>query len=190
MPKATPSSTSGRPALRRNQACRSCRKRKLKCDAARPHCGTCVKQWHALISVPAPVGYAHPSEPQCSYDPVEGLTLAPDTDPVEKIKQLEDQIISLKNKLYEVQATSITRSESPHTSLSGPSLDTVGISLPQASLSMTPTLSSTTPDPQFRSESGSPEMQTSSKGGSSDPFMDLLFLGWNPDLPDPATLNH
>ncbi|KAK1232697.1 hypothetical protein PQX77_004173 [Marasmius sp. AFHP31] len=180
MPKATPSSTSGRPALRRNQ----------KCDAARPHCGTCVKQWHALISVPAPVGYAHPSEPQCSYDPVEGLTLAPDTDPVEKIKQLEDQITSLKNKLYEVQATSITRSESPHTSLTGPNLDTGVISLPQASLAMTPTLSSTTPDPQFRSESGSPEMQTSSKGGSSDPFMDLLFLGWNPDLPDPATLNH
>lgn len=36
--------------------------------------------------------YRHPTEPQCSYDPVEGLTLAPDTDPLEKIKQLEDQI--------------------------------------------------------------------------------------------------
>lgn len=47
-----------------------------KCDAARPHCGTCVKlvlppslpggvrfscfyrQWQSLISVPAPPGYA------------------------------------------------------------------------------------------------------------------------------------
>ena len=34
----------------------------------------------------------HPTEPTCNYDPVEGLTLAPDTDPIEKIKQLEDQI--------------------------------------------------------------------------------------------------
>ncbi|KAL0580368.1 hypothetical protein V5O48_001613 [Marasmius crinis-equi] len=126
---------------------------------------------------------------ECSYDPVEGLTLAPDTDPVEKIKQLEDQITNLKNKLYDVQATSITRSESPHTTLSAPGVDAGGISLPQASLSMTPTLSSSTPDPQFRSESGSPELRNPSKG-SSDPFMDLLFLGWNPDLPDPATLNH
>jgi hypothetical protein len=70
-----------------------------------------IRQWQALVSVPAPIGYAyvslqtttllavhqirdssHPSEPQCSYDPVEGLALAPDTDPLEKIKQLEDQI--------------------------------------------------------------------------------------------------
>lgn len=67
------------------------------------------RQWQALVSVPAPVGYAsvkqilppyrylmpvdsHPTEPQCSYDPVEGLTLAPDTDPLEKIRQLESQI--------------------------------------------------------------------------------------------------
>ncbi len=35
---------------------------------------------------------SHPTEPQCSYDPVEGLTLARDTDPLEKIKDLEDQI--------------------------------------------------------------------------------------------------
>lgn len=35
---------------------------------------------------------SHPTEPQCSYDPVEGLTLAPDTNPVEKIKELEEQI--------------------------------------------------------------------------------------------------
>ena len=35
---------------------------------------------------------SHPTEPQCSYDPTEGLRLAPDTDPIEKIKELEDQI--------------------------------------------------------------------------------------------------
>jgi hypothetical protein len=47
-----------------------------------------------LPSLPCPPHLlcSHPSEPQCSYDPVEGLTLAPDVDPVEKIRQLEDQI--------------------------------------------------------------------------------------------------
>ncbi|ESK89307.1 hypothetical protein Moror_1245 [Moniliophthora roreri MCA 2997] len=194
MPKST-SSGASRPALRRNQACRSCRKRKLKCDAQRPHCGTCLKQWHALISVPAPIGYAHPSEPQCSYDPVEGLTLAPDTDPVEKIKQLEEQISSLKNKLFEVQAASASRSGSPsqppHGKLSAPSSEIGGISLPHAALSMPNNISPSPSDAPFRGESGSPELRTaSSTKNGADPFMDLLFLGWNPDLPDPATLNH
>lgn len=37
---------------------------------------------------------SHPPEPQCSYDPVEGLTLTPDIDPVEKVRQLEEEICS------------------------------------------------------------------------------------------------
>jgi len=39
-------------------------------------------------------------EPQCSYDPVEGLKLAPDTDPLEKIKDLEAQIGKSENFPY------------------------------------------------------------------------------------------
>lgn len=46
------------------------------------------------------------------------------------------------------------------------------------------------PETRFRSTSGSPGLQDVSGRSSSDPFMDLLFSGWNPDLPDPATLNH
>ena len=34
----------------------------------------------------------HPTEPQCSYDPVEGLPIAPDVDPADRIRILEDQI--------------------------------------------------------------------------------------------------
>ncbi|KAE9411013.1 hypothetical protein BT96DRAFT_804490 [Gymnopus androsaceus JB14] len=177
MPKAATSSQSTRPALRRNQACRSCRKRKLKCGAEKPHCGS---QWEALISVPAPVGYAHPSEPQCSYDPVEGLTLAPESDPLEKIRRLEEQISSLKSRLYEKQANGSTRSISPIHSGPSQSNSPTGISLPHASLS----LSETTP---YREGTASPAPEAPANG---DPFMELLFLGWNPDLPDPATLNH
>jgi hypothetical protein len=39
--------------------------------------------------------YSHPTEPQCSYDPVEGLPLAADADPIEKIRELEEQVGSL-----------------------------------------------------------------------------------------------
>ncbi|TEB39284.1 hypothetical protein FA13DRAFT_1656590 [Coprinellus micaceus] len=171
-----PKVAQARPALRRNQACRTCRRRKLKCDAARPHCGTCLKQWQTTISVPAPVGYAHPTEPQCSYDPVEGLTLAPDTDPLDKIRQLEDQIALLKHRLYDKQGGN--RSASPGASDSG------GITLPRASLAMS-LISPGSPG----DSSGSPDLGGGKKAGDSDPFMDLLFSGWNPDLPDPARLN-
>lgn len=34
----------------------------------------------------------HPTEPQCSYDPIEGLTLSDSANPGEKIRQLEEQI--------------------------------------------------------------------------------------------------
>lgn len=45
-----------------------------------------------VLIVTLPQLVRHPTEPQCSYDPTEGLRLAPDTDPIEKIKELEDQI--------------------------------------------------------------------------------------------------
>ncbi|KAJ7786406.1 hypothetical protein B0H16DRAFT_1490342 [Mycena metata] len=173
-PSAGASSSVGRPALRRNQ----------KCDAARPHCGTCVNGINLLFG-PDDGRCRHPTEPQCSYDPVDGLTLAPDTDPVEKIRQLEAQIAQLKNKLHERHGS---RSSSPRPGSVGNGSDG-GISLPHASLAMM-NLISPEAEAQFRgSESGSPELRTISQG-SPDPLMDLLFLGWNPDLPDPTTLNH
>lgn len=109
MPKAS----TGQPSLRRNQACRQCRKRKLKCDAQRPHCGTCVKQWSAQVSVPPPVGFSHPKEPACTYDPVEGVSLIPESpdDPNERVRQLESQIAELQLKLNRAHETS--RSVSP-----------------------------------------------------------------------------
>ncbi|KAG8852080.1 hypothetical protein FRC20_001601 [Serendipita sp. 405] len=80
----------------------------FKCDAQRPHCGTCQKQWAAQIAVPPPVGFAHPSEPTCTYDPIEGLVLAPDTveDPNERVRLLEAQINQLQSKLVAAQQES------------------------------------------------------------------------------------
>ncbi|BEI93175.1 uncharacterized protein CcaverHIS019_0508030 [Cutaneotrichosporon cavernicola] len=42
-----PSDVAG--VLRRNQACLACRRRKLKCDAVRPHCSTCVRSYRHLL---------------------------------------------------------------------------------------------------------------------------------------------
>ncbi|EPQ60721.1 hypothetical protein GLOTRDRAFT_68601 [Gloeophyllum trabeum ATCC 11539] len=217
MPKAA-SSSSSRPALRRNQACLSCRKRKLKCDAARPHCGTCVKQWQATISVPPPPGYVHPTEPQCSYDPVEGLPLAPEIDPAERIRQLEEEVVRLKRRLSEgglretsnFAASSLSPSHSPRvlhgrprsslsrasnggmtpdmSALAGPS----GIALPHASLNMISSIPSGSPDMSIRSDSGSPELRTVRCRGlsSAESLTDLIHAGWNPDLPEPPLLTH
>lgn len=165
-----------------------------------------MKQWQALVSVPAPVGYAHPPEPQCSYDPVEGLTLAPDIDPLEKIKQLEDQISQLKARLYEQEMTSrsisplqppsgqvFSNAMSPPSTSSRPLSDLAAISLPHASLSIMQMASPKNPESHIRSPTRTPENVLNTNvlhGPAVDPFMDLLFLGWNSDLPDPATLNH
>ncbi|KAJ3737131.1 hypothetical protein DFJ43DRAFT_1135853 [Lentinula guzmanii] len=180
MPRgATSSSSQSRPALRRNQACRSCRRRKLKCDAARPHCGTCVKQHEASISVPAPLGFSHPAQPQCFYDPVEGLTMEPATDPTTKITRLEQQVFALKKKLREKNASSALPSldPTPNYGYNGP--------LPESVLrEILPPLPGQLDSP-FRGDSSSPE-----PGMIKDPLVELIISGWNPDLPDPPTLNH
>jgi hypothetical protein len=150
---------------------------------------------------------------------VEGLTLAPETDPLEKIKVLEEQICTrslalnhksteillkaqLRNKLYDQQmrfspnqshhpssysdlSTSAVYQHAPST-ITHPTF--TGISLPHVSLDMNPT-SSGGPDSRIRNENGSQEAQ-SINSKNSDPFMDLFFSGWNPDLPDPPLLNH
>lgn len=152
----------------------------------------------------------HPTEPTCIYDPVEGLRLAPNTDPTEKIKELEDQIgasatfssthiillcisAQLRERLEKQGGSSSPHSQfshvspaaatSPHTTENG------GISLPTVRLlNIIPPDS---PDTRFRSPTTSPEIvHNTGDKANSKAFMDLLFSGWNPDLPDPATLNH
>jgi hypothetical protein len=150
---------------------------------------------------------------------VEGLKLAPDTDPIEKIKDLEAQIgksencpytniqgshatAQLKNKLYEHQVAPgsspapsnlITQITSPPPSTSSSANrrapDVGGIALPHSSLALVDIIAPEGSETPFCNTGGSPELQGVSLK-PSDPFMDLLFSGWDPDLPDPNTLNH
>lgn len=67
-----------------------------------------------------------------------------------------------------------------------------GITIPHAALEITSGLSVDSPDSQVRASTSSPEMlqaQASNTRGA-DPLMDMLFTGWDPDLPDPDVLNH
>ncbi|KAH9937080.1 uncharacterized protein B0H18DRAFT_1081363 [Fomitopsis serialis] len=206
MPKA--SSSSARPSLRRNQASLPFLDRRArphlrppKCDAARPHCGTCVKQWQALISVP----HHHPTEPTCSYDPIDGLTVAPEVDSAERIRQLEDHI--LKSQLQHQQRTLASGSVSPpaiahytHPNAASGSLSTSsgrssagspnvsGMAVAHPSLDYGNGLSTNSPDSQGRSSASSPEMTR--PGSGPDPLMDVLCAGWDPHLPEPPVLNH
>ena len=149
---------------------------------------------------------------------MEGLKLAPDIDPLEKIKDLEGQIgelenfsyykylgshgtAQLRNKLHE-QQTAPGSSATPNnlitlatppmplasSSANGQGPDVGGKSLPHSSLALADIIARGGEETQFRSTSGSPEFRNSLK--PSDAFVDLLFSGWDPDLPDPDTLNH
>lgn len=206
MPKATPTaSAANRPALRRNQACRPCRKRKLKCDAARPHCGTCVKQWQSLISVPAPPDYAHPVEPQCVYDPVDGLALAPDTNPLEKIRLLEEEVSKLKIQLQEqrnngppglsqqpLHRLSQLRpgSASSSSNLESGSQTTSSVQTPSIPYPKDLITPGHVHDSDPRNNSNSPKFYEARHKSSTDTILEIIYSGWNPDLPERSVLEH
>ncbi len=91
------------------------------------------------------------------------------------------------NRLNSVPSTSgshsSTRVRSPNSSPNGN-----GIVLPQAPLDIVNAVSMNSPDSQFRGSTGSPELRQPSS--HSDAFLDILYPGWDPDLPNPDVLEH
>jgi hypothetical protein len=60
---------------------------------------------------------------------------------------------------------------------------------PIANLDMSSVMSQGSPESQLRGSTGSPEiLQTNT--AAPDSLMEMLFSGWDPDLPDPQDLNH
>jgi hypothetical protein len=116
-------------------------------------------------------------------------------------------IAQLKSKLFEQQALSRHSSpgQYPHRSPSNkqgilaavqrhdagsPDMGVSALSFPQAVMEISNPLASDSPGSRFRSQSDSPELLNMNVRAGSDPFLDLLFAGWNTDLPDPSVLNH
>lgn len=176
----------------------------------------------------------HPTEPQCSYDPVDGLPIAPDVDPAERMRILEEQICAytvalglahmptvttrhfstaqLRSQLNEARNFN-SRSASPSQNL----LYThhriaSAVSVATSPSSRSPTdnspngnagtllhgpgdsansVSADSPDSQLRGSTSSPEILQATNGHVGDTIiMDMLFSGWDPDLPEPEVLNH
>ncbi|EUC59522.1 fungal specific transcription factor domain protein [Rhizoctonia solani AG-3 Rhs1AP] len=68
MPKASDCTTTTKNTLKRNQACRQCRKRKMKCDAGRP-CKACLRTHAAAVGNLVKQGLPLDSiQPDCVYD--------------------------------------------------------------------------------------------------------------------------
>lgn len=53
--------------LRRNQACLPCRRRRIKCDAAKPHCSSCVRS-HYFLKRTQPDEQRDARGVQCFYE--------------------------------------------------------------------------------------------------------------------------
>jgi hypothetical protein len=164
----------------------------------------------------------HPTEPQCSYDPVEGLPLAADADPIEKIRELEEQVgVSIYYRPWSTvhfRVATLSRklkshrgSVSPSRSVSPNHLRPPSHHINHSPLSATITLSpefepcgiATTPnawgdaslDPNaMPSSKSTPHMGSpgvvSPRPPHSDALSGLIHSGWNPDLPEPAVLDH
>ncbi|WVQ86138.1 hypothetical protein IAT38_008306 [Cryptococcus sp. DSM 104549] len=119
------------PQLKRNSACLPCRRRRIKCDAGKPHCASCTRSFHFLART-------HPDEErdakgvQCFYDDdalepdhspeeeqdeeaagraggpkgVKRKATVEDEDPREVIRKLEEQVASLQKSLSNSAAPS------------------------------------------------------------------------------------
>ena len=164
----------------------------------------------------------HPTEPQCSYDPVEGLPLAADADPIEKIRELEEQVgVSIYyypcSTVHFCVATLTRKLKSQRGSVSlSPSMSPNHLRPPSHHITHSPSSASITLSPEFESRgiattpnawadvtldpNAVPSSKSTNQMGSpglisprpphSDALSGLIHSGWNPDLPEPAVLDH
>ena len=65
-----------------------------------------------------------------------------------------------------------------------------GIAKGHATLDVTKALGVDSPDSQMRASTSSPEMLQGGSNRGTDPMMDMLYVGWDQDLPEPDHLSH
>ncbi|KDQ05924.1 hypothetical protein BOTBODRAFT_71140 [Botryobasidium botryosum FD-172 SS1] len=94
-------------ALKRNQACHQCRKRKLHSNAQKPHCATCIRS-HNIAKASSSV--TAPAEPDCTYDEIPEHPPAAPIGPKAKFQLLESRINELEALLKEKEKTPATES--------------------------------------------------------------------------------
>lgn len=134
------------PQLKRNAACLPCRRRRIKCDATRPHCSSCVRSYHFLARTYPDTG-RDARGVQCTYaedapdvghneQQSHGLRSQPaqptkrklseedgeDGDPKGMIKRLEGKVAELQKALEKSHCTT-------------PSITDPGLQIPSSNVS-------------------------------------------------------
>ncbi|KAJ7925882.1 hypothetical protein B0H13DRAFT_1973748 [Mycena leptocephala] len=185
MPKvptsSSPSHSDGPHPLKRNQACHQCRRRKLKCDAKRPACSTCIRSHaHAVAHAPPGTQAQLPAEPECTFDDVGD---APVVNEVSKTRyeKLESRIHELEALLLEKEMQSSNSTapvNQPASQFLGSDMDILA-----RALSHSP--------PSFDNFI-SPAVVTSTPGSSprSSTGLEILWHNYPPGLPNPDLLRH
>jgi hypothetical protein len=80
------------PQLKRNAACLQCRKRRIRCDAGKPHCGSCTRS-HLFLARTQPDAARDATGIVCSYDEEEG-----GLEGVEGFKPVEPHVHVMESK--------------------------------------------------------------------------------------------
>lgn len=165
----------------------------------------CTSYWVSGIAWRSNIA-RHPAEPQCVYDPVDGLALAPDTDPIEKIRMLEEEVCtymsfckadinaltmhSAKLKIQLQEQSNIVSPSHHNQAYHRPSSAPSSAGSGQASaIGSKPSLHSIKNVWSLRQDSSTPEQPVVDRG-SADSVLELMYSGWNPDLPEPQILDH
>ncbi|KAJ7181763.1 hypothetical protein C8R43DRAFT_970368 [Mycena crocata] len=181
MPKvATQSTSSARPEgphpLKRNQACHQCRRRKLKCDAKRPACTTCLRSWNHAVAHAAPGTKAQlPEAPECTFDDVVDVPIVNEASKT-RYEKLESRIHELEALLLEKEMGSSNSTPPIHQSPSEFLGGTVNVLSSQS--------------PPF-DHFISPAVNLITPGGSPNSSSGREILGnYPPGLPNPDVLQH
>ncbi|KAJ7103426.1 hypothetical protein B0H15DRAFT_812191 [Mycena belliarum] len=162
--------------LKRNQACHQCRRRKLKCDAKRPTCSTCIRS-HAHALTHAPPQSQLPRGPECTFDEAVEVPIVTELSRT-RYEKLENRIQELEMLLREKE----TNSAPPFTQQ------------PEAqSLDKDIVVSASAfPQPPALAAFISPETTNSSAGSSprSSGAGAMIWPNYPPGLPQPGLLRH
>ncbi|KZO96296.1 hypothetical protein CALVIDRAFT_537467 [Calocera viscosa TUFC12733] len=193
MPKATPPTAAAGPTLARNQACHTCRKRKQKCDAARPFCGGCVRSWKARGQT---ISDTNGGTPACTYDDPWDFVPGHSVHDTQTIDHLKARIGELEKNLPSRRVTPPHPNSHLHPSVpsmipTGGLFDGLSASKPFTNGLSTPYGSMNGMNGMFGTPDLTPSLSAaSSLNGSPQAYGPMFFNNWPAHLPLPDMLHH
>nr|XP_031860910.1 uncharacterized protein CI109_003637 [Kwoniella shandongensis]KAA5527982.1 hypothetical protein CI109_003637 [Kwoniella shandongensis] len=203
-PSSSPSRSDAPRPLARNSACHQCRKRKLKCDAAKPVCTNCQKprvrganKSHDEAAV-EPCTWDDHKEPSARTRRRREMLKrrAQENEGSEdgrasksgKLGELEDRIAAFEGALAQNQSNSSSFVQSANQHVPAPHIDPFIESIAQTTTEswLLPNLASgLTASDQLPDRQPEPTM-----GGSLNQSFELVSPDWPQDLPTPAIVEH